>query len=168
MVINQKLTKEDFINLNLHLYKKNRKFKTNILTVGVISTLGAVLSFVDKRIGIGIFFVCAALIGVILIPFLYKGHIKKSVNKSMKEAYWDICVELNEDSIYYTFPTEDKSKIDPYIWGDISNVVEKEKYFFVQIDVRTILLIKKEDDENIDELKILLARKLTTRFFPLN
>ena len=50
MIINQKLTKEDFINLNLHLYKKNRKFKTNILVVGIISTLGAVLSFVDKII----------------------------------------------------------------------------------------------------------------------
>ncbi len=167
MIINQKLTKEDFYNLNLYLYKKNNKFKRNTLVIAFVSLIGAILSFVDNKYGAGIFFIIVGLIGTILLPILYKGYIKKSVNKSMKEDFWDICVELNNDTIYYSFTTEDKSNIDPYIWGDISNVIEKDKYFFVQIDVRTILLIKKDAVENLEELRNLFTKKLTSRFFPL-
>ena len=167
MIINQKLTKEDFYNLNLYLYKKNNKFKRNTLVIAFVSLIGAILSFVDNKNGAGILFIIVGLIGTILLPILYKGYIKKSVNKSMKEDFWDICVELNNDTIYYSFTTEDKSNIDPYIWGDISNVIEKDKYFFVQIDVRTILLIKKDAVENLEELRNLFTKKLTSRFFPL-
>ena len=166
MKINQRLTKEDFYNLNLYLYKKNSKFKMNILVIAIVSIIGAALSFYDKKIGIGIFFAVVAIVGVIAIPFIYKALIKKTVNKNMKEEYWDICVELNNDSIYYTFTTEDKSNIDPYIWGDIANVIEKEKYYYIQINVRTILVIKKECVENLNELEELLEKKLTSRFFP--
>ena len=43
---------------------------------------------------------------------------------------------------------------------------EKEKYYYIQINVRTILVIKKECVENLNELEELLEKKLTSRFFP--
>ena len=138
-----------------------------MLVVSLISILGASLSFYDKKIGMGIFFICTLLVGLFGIPLFYKKMIKQTVNKNMTTPTWDIVVELNDDSIYYTFATEDKSNIDPYIWGDISNVIEKPKYYYIQIDTRTILLIKKADVDNLEELETLFKTKLTTRFFPL-
>ena len=167
MVIKQKLNDKDILALNLYIFKQNKKLTYNMILIGIFSFVAAIFSFIKENYGLGILFVVVGVIGIGVLPILYKGIIKKNVSKKVKDVLWEINVTFEGDKIYYAFSHENLNNIDPYEFKQIMYVQEYKKYIFIKIDAQTILFINKEYVEDLEKLHNLFEEKLIldSRYF---
>ncbi len=164
----QKLTNEDLINLNLHILKQNKKIVINTAVISAVALVGAVYAFIIDKMVIGIVFLVVMLAALIGIPFAFRALVKSQVTKNMKvRPDWEITVKVDDEGIYYAFKTEDPSKVDKYLWGDMYYAIDKDGYIYIQISQITYLIIKKEAASDQNELENFFKSnlKLNVRYF---
>ena len=154
----QELTAEDIVKLNLFILSINRKFKYNLGVAAVASVICFFYKQLNHHILFGIVFAVISLIVLFVIPNLLKLIIANSIRKKMKSTEtWPVEININRESFYYHFTSENIEKIDPYVMGQIRYVKETNDYYYIVIESNLVLVIKKRSVESdqlvqIDEI----------------
>jgi hypothetical protein len=174
IVINSKFKKEDFINLNLIVWKVNTRTNRRQLPyyslLAVIVFLIGIISISEEEPSNPFIFIGIALIFLNLF-FLYILFFQKLALKRRLEKICLKYLEKQIDSVYefsdLTAKYSDKEKSYEFKWEAFSYYIVFKNYLILAIDylpIAAFVFERKEDDfVEFDKIHELVKQKLTLK-----